>query len=232
MHVTAIVLAAGKGERLKTRIPKPLVKINSKPAIFYCLHTLNSHPGISDIVVVVNNKNQQAIKNKIKAYDGAGKVKNIVLGGKRRQDSVLSGLKALDKKTELVLIHDVARPFPDRLLITRVIAEARKCGAAIAGIPVKSTLKKVKGKGQLLIEKTIDRDGLWEIQTPQVFSKEIILKAYNKFQGVPVTDDSSLVEKLGHPVRIVKGSISNIKITTPEDLILAEAIAKVFKLCA
>lgn len=229
MHVTAIVLAAGKGERLKTRTPKALVKINSKPAIFYCLRALSSHPEIADIVVVANSKNLQAIKNKIKAYEGAGKVKNIVIGGKRRQDSVLSGLRALDKKTELVLIHDAARPFPDRTLLTRVIAEAKKCGAAIVGVPVKSTLKRVKGRGQLLIERTIDRDGLWEIQTPQVFSKEIILKAYNKFKDIPVTDDSSLVEKLGHPVSIAKGSISNIKITTPEDLLLAEAIAKVFK---
>jgi len=227
MYVTAVVLAAGKGLRLKAQISKPLIAVNSQPLVIYCLNTLSRHPYIKDIIVVVNPKNLKDIRHKIRQYR-IGKIKDIVLGGQLRQDSVMKGLKAIDSRTELVLIHDAVRPFIDKEMISSAIKAAKICGAAIVAVPVKTTIKKIKNQKSKIkmVEKTIDRNGLWEIQTPQVFKKDLILKAYKKFGNMGVTDDASLVEKLGRQVKVVMGSYFNIKITTPEDLVLAEAIAK------
>jgi len=231
MYVTAIILAAGKGLRLKSKISKPLIKINAKPAIIYCLNTLNKNPYIKDIIVVANRKNLEDLRHEIKRYR-IDKVRDVVLGGKVRQASVLNGLMAIDNQTDLVLIHDGVRPFINKEMVSSVIKAAKTGGAAIVGIPVKTTIKSVKVskcrsvKGKFIIERTLSRNNLWEIQTPQVFKRELILKAYNKFGNTHVTDDASLVEKLGSPVKVVMGSYFNIKITTLEDLILAQVIAK------
>ncbi|MFH1640439.1 MAG: 2-C-methyl-D-erythritol 4-phosphate cytidylyltransferase, partial [Candidatus Omnitrophota bacterium] len=174
MHVTAIVLAAGKGKRLKSKSPKPLIEINSRPLIIYSLDTLSAHSGIRDIIVVTNNKNSGSIVNKIGKY-GVRKVKNIVLGGLRRQDSVQNALKAIDKRTDLVLIHDAARPFISKKMISSALKTAKKYGVAIAGVPVKATIKEVTlpvrrqaGKssshqvtGLYAVKKTLKRDNLW-----------------------------------------------------------------------
>ena len=231
MYVTAIVLAAGKGVRSKSKLPKPLIKINSKPIIICCLEILSEHPYIKDIILVVNSGNSRDIIKILKRYR-IKKIKKVVLGGKRRQDSVGNGLSAIDTRTDLVLIHDGVRPFIDKETISRVIKEAKKSGAAIVGVPVKATIKKVSCaagypvKRQFMVEGTLNRNNLWEVQTPQVFRKDLILRAYGKFKDTDVTDDASLVEKLGVKVAVIPGSYNNIKITTPEDLILAEAIAK------
>lgn len=227
MHVTAIVLAAGHGLRLKSKIAKPLILINRKPIITYCLGVFCSHPDIKDIIVVANPNNAKGIIKNIKEYR-IKKIKDVVLGGKLRSDSVKSGLRILDKKTDLVLIHDAARPFIDKDTVSKLIKKARKNGAVILGVPAKATIKKITGK--LVVEKTIERGSLWEAQTPQVFRKEIILRAHERFADIAVTDDANLVEMLGKKVGLVKGSYLNIKITTPEDLVLAEAISKNLKL--
>jgi 2-C-methyl-D-erythritol 4-phosphate cytidylyltransferase len=226
MYVTAIVLAAGKGLRFKSRLSKPLIKVNSKPIIIRCLGILSQHPYIKDIIVVANSKNSISITREIKQYR-IKKIKDIILGGRLRQDSVINGLKAMDMRTGLVLIHDAVRPFIDKDMVSSVIKEASRYGAAIVGAPVKDTVKKVKTK--FVVEKTLNRKSLWEVQTPQVFKKELILEAYERFGDIEVTDDASLVEKLGAKVKVVRGSYNNIKITTPDDLILAEAIAKNLK---
>jgi len=227
MYVTAVVLAAGKGLRLKSKISKPLIKIDSKPLVIYCLSILSKHPYIKDIVVVANRQNLEDIRNKIKRYR-IDKIKDVVLGGKLRQISVFNGLRATDNQTDLVLIHDAARPFIDKEMVSSVIKAAARYGAAIAGVPVKATIKKVRSQegGVRRVEKTIDRNNLWEIQTPQVFKKDLILKAYKKFANTDVSDDAMLVEKLRKKVSVVSGTYKNIKITTPEDLIVAQAIAK------
>jgi 2-C-methyl-D-erythritol 4-phosphate cytidylyltransferase len=219
--LSAIILAAGQGRRLKVAVPKPLVKIGAEPVIIYSLSTLNKHPDIDEIVVVLSAENQSRIVKTIKSYSFK-KIKSFVLGGKRRQDSVYNGLKKISLNADWVLIHDSARPFIDRKSVTKVIAAARKTGAAILGMPVKATIKSIKAG---LVDSTLERSNLWEIQTPQVFKKELILKAYNEYSKVNVTDDASLVEKLGKKVRIVPGSYENIKITTQEDLLFARAIA-------
>ncbi len=236
MYVSAIVLAAGKGKRFKSDISKPLVKIGAKPIIFYSLRVLSRNPEIKDIILVANRGNRKGINAVLRKYR-INKIKAVVLGGKRRQDSVLNGLKAIGRKGPgLVLIHDSARPFIDRGIISSVIRQAKRSRAAIAGVPVKATIKEVtrspgyKVTDSFIVKKTLDRGDLWEIQTPQVFKKDWILSAYQKFGGTEVTDDASLVEKSGHKVSLVKGSYFNIKITTPEDLVLAEAILKSCKL--
>ena len=223
MRVTAIVLAAGRGLRFRSKIPKPLVKINAKPIIIYSLEALNKHPLVKDIIVVVNPRNQAGIAAKLKQYR-IRKAKQIVRGGLRRQDSVRNALKFIDRRADLVLIHDSGRPFIDKKMVTSVINEAKRSDAAIVGVPVKATVKEVRSKNT--VKRTLNRENLWEIQTPQVFKRDLILKAYNKFGDKDVTDDAMLVEKLGAKVSVVMGSYNNIKITTPEDLIIARAICR------
>ncbi|MCM8796588.1 MAG: 2-C-methyl-D-erythritol 4-phosphate cytidylyltransferase [Candidatus Omnitrophica bacterium] len=221
-YVSAIVVAAGKGKRFKHHLPKPLVKINGRPVIVYALEALSRHPAIKDIIVVTNSDNKKDIKSVIEEFR-IQKIAAVVNGGRRRQDSVSSGLRYLHEKTDIVLIHDGVRPFIDRDIISRTIKKAKSCGAAIVGVPVKATIKKVK---ELTVQETIDRQWLWEIQTPQVFKKELILRAYAQFADTDVTDDAMLVEKLGVAVKVCPSLSQNIKITTLDDLIIAEAIAR------
>jgi len=223
--VSAILLAAGKGLRLNSSLSKPLIKINRRPIVFYSLSVLDKHPEIDEIVVVVNSGNQAPIAKLIKQCSFK-KTKAVVLGGKRRQDSVYNGLKAIDQSSKLVLIHDSARPFIKRELVSSLIRQAKKNGAAILAVKLKATIK--SSKADNTVAQTLARDKLWEVQTPQVFKKDLLLRAYKKYSQDNVTDDASLVEKLGKKVKIVKGSYGNIKITTSEDLLFAGLIAKRF----
>lgn len=231
MYISAVVVAAGKGLRLKSRISKPLVRINSKPLLIFSLEVLSKHPLIKEIVVVVNSANIKGIISKINEYK-INKIKNIVAGGVRRQDSVENGLKAVNSRADFVLVHDAARPCINNTMVFSVIKQARKYGAAIVGVPVKNTIKRVtrppghKVTSDYVVEETVNREKLWEVQTPQVFKKSLLLEAYDKFRG-DVTDDAMLLEKMGVKVGVVFGSYENIKITTPEDVILAEAIYKI-----
>jgi len=220
--LSAIILAAGRGVRLGTKTSKALVKINKKPLIDYSLGVFGAHPDIDEIIAVVSRDNKkQIIAAAKKAY--SKKIKAFVLGGARRQDSVFNGLKQVSSQSKWVLIHDSARPFIDRKSITKVIREAKRAGAAILGVPVKATIKKARNRAVI---QTMDRSCLWEIQTPQVFKKELLLEAYKKFSKNYFTDDASLVEKLDKKVKIVAGRYENIKITTKVDLLFAELIAK------
>lgn len=230
MNVIAIVLAAGRGSRLNSKIPKPLVKINAQPIINYSLKKLEEYPGIKEIIVVASHSNKETISRQIlKKFK---KVKEIVIGGERRQDSVANALALVDGSVDLVLIHDSARPFIDKKTLASVIAEAGISGAAILAVPVKATIKEVRivhsplsmVHGKLCVKRTLDRNMLWEVQTPQVFKRDLLVRAYKKFGRIDVTDDAMLIEKLGAKVSVVKGSYNNIKITTPEDLVFAKAI--------
>ena len=228
MFVSVILLAAGRGERFRSRTPKTLAQVNQRPLITFSLRAFCASPLINEIVVVVNQANRRAIES-IDASKKFSKIARIVLGGKERQDSVACGLKAISPEASLVVIHDAARPFVSAQLIGSLIREARLTGAAIAGVPVKATIKKVgpcAGNRRYCVQKTLVRQELWEIQTPQVFEAGLIRKAYQRFGEACVTDDAALVEKLKARVSVVEGSYCNIKITTPEDLVMAEAIAK------
>ena len=226
MYVSAIVVGAGIGERFNKKASKATALLNSRPLIVHSLGVLNKHPGIKEIIVVGNQKNIRAISGIIRRYR-INKAAKVILGGKERQNSVSNGLHAISPKADFILIHDAARPFITKGLVSSLIKEARKSKAVIAGVPVKATVKRASVLGsRFWVKETLNRNNLWEIQTPQVFSRGIILKAHSKFVNSKVTDDAMLVEKLGNRVRIVLGSNLNIKITTPEDLLIAGAILK------
>ncbi|MBI4706315.1 MAG: 2-C-methyl-D-erythritol 4-phosphate cytidylyltransferase [Candidatus Omnitrophica bacterium] len=231
MNLSTILLAAGAGKRFKSKVPKPLVSLAGKPVFIYSLQILSKLIFVRDIVVVVNSYNASEVAREIKRYR-IKKIRCLVKGGRRRQDSVLCGLNALDQSSDFVLIHDSARPFISSKMVSVAVKEACKTGAAILGVPVKATIKEIVTSlpsavaCEKIVKKTLDRSKLWEIQTPQVFKKDVIVEAYRKFGKKEVTDDASLVEKLGKGVAVVQGAYSNIKITTPEDLQIAGAIAK------
>jgi len=228
MKTEAIVAAAGVGKRLRAKTRKPYLKILRKPILIHTLQALSGSADINKIIVVVNRLDKKLCCALVKKYK-VKKIKAIAAGGSQRRDSVRNGLQLLDKDTDVVLIHDGVRPFINRQLIKESVASAKRFGACVVGVPVKATIKKVaRSPGHQItsVEKTIDRKNLWEIQTPQVFKKDLILRAYNKFGNIAATDDAMLVEKLGVQVRVVLGSYNNIKITTPEDLVIAEGLAK------
>ena len=229
-YITAVIPAAGSGVRLGTKISKPLVEIGNKPLLAYTIKALSVNPLIRDIVIAANLTNAALIESIVKRRRFK-KVTKIVLGGASRRVSVENGLRQVPDRAEYVLIHDAVRPFADQALINRVIEAALESGAAVAGVPVKGTVKKARSfmmpvthKNILIVKETLDRNNLWEIQTPQVFRKSIILKAYERNKDAFVTDDAMLVERSGAKVCIVAGSYFNIKITTSEDLVFAGAI--------
>lgn len=221
MSVEAIVPAAGSGTRMKAALPKPLLKIDGKPIIVHTLEALAKNRDIKRILVAVNKDNLNRFKKVIGRYK-IGKSLVFVSGGQTRGDSVENCLKQVSGETDLVLIHDAVRPFISPVLISRLIREAKKSRAVICGVPVKATLKRVSG--QSIVLNTLDRENVWEIQTPQVFDKALLSEAYKRYGNRAVTDDASVVEKMGQKVKVIEGSYFNIKITTPEDLILAKTI--------
>ena len=223
MFVSAIVPAAGLGLRLNRPLPKPMVSLNKKPIFIHTLNILSSHPNIKEIILVVSPDALDLAAGYLKKYR-TRKIKELVIGGPRRRDSVQNGLRQISHKADLVLIHDAVRPFIELDMISRVIQQADKSGAAILGVPIKSTVKEI-GKRRI-VTKTLRREHLYEIQTPQVFKRDLIINAYKKFPNVAAVDDASLVERLGSKVVVVFGSYFNIKITTPEDLIFARAILR------
>lgn len=224
--VVAIILAAGAGKRLKSQKVKIFARIKDKPIILFSLEVFSCHPLIDEIILVCNRKTIRQLRNLVKKRR-LSKVEHIILGGPTRRDSVANGLKIIKpEKKKFVLIHDAARPFVENCLISRLIKNVFKFDAVICAMPVKATIKIAK-KG-LFVAKTLKRDNLWEVQTPQVFRVDLLKKAFSRFGRLTVTDDATLVEKMGKCVKIVLGSYSNIKITTAEDLIFAQKLAKNF----
>lgn len=224
MKISAILPAAGLGLRIKSKIAKPLILLDGLSIIIHTLKIFEVHPLINEIILVFNFKDIPELK-KLISKSGIKKAKVIVEGGPTRRESVQNGLKHVSVDSELVLIHDGVRPFIEGEVITKAIEAAKKYGAVVVGLPVKSTIKKVK-INNLEVESTLKRDELWEIQTPQVFKKDLIMQAYNNSDGIDALDDAFLVERLGHRVTLIEGSCLNIKITTPEDLLLAQAILR------
>lgn len=225
MKITAVVPAAGRGRRLGEKKDKVFISLGNKPILFYTLKALENSKLINEIILVVGSRHLDYTKNVFLPKFQFTKVSKVISGGRTRAISVSKGLSLLSQDTDLVLIHDGARPFIDKYIIEKTIMEARRSGAAISGVPVKSTVKRVRGKK---VEETVERRGLWEIQTPQVFKKDILLRCYRKFgeNKFSPTDDAQVLERCGYKVKVVEGKSSNIKITTPEDLMLAKAILK------
>jgi len=201
--------------------PKPFVLLAGKPIFVYTIETFEKCSLIDSIIIVGHKNHLQEIKKIIKSKEFK-KIKKIIPGGKVRSRSVFNGLKELDCDTEMVVIHDGARPFVTDKTIKQSVKLCRRFPAVTTAVPVKPTIKRVNAK-TLLVKETLDRNSLWEIQTPQVFQKDIIQKAHNNNRNGNPTDDASMVERLGTKVKILLGDYKNIKITTIEDLMVAKA---------
>lgn len=223
MKARAIIVAAGKGERISGNIPKQFVQIKKKPILAYTVEKFEKCELVDEIVLVVPEDYMSFCSyNVVDVYEFK-KIKRILCGGKERQDSVYQGLSALSENTDMVVIHDGVRPFVSTQKIRESIELCEKEKAVILALPINETVKRVEDEYVLT---TLNREKLWIAQTPQVFEYKLILNAYRKAieDGFIGTDDSSLVERLGFKVKILEGEYENIKITTAEDLALAEGM--------
>ncbi|MCK5012482.1 MAG: 2-C-methyl-D-erythritol 4-phosphate cytidylyltransferase [Candidatus Omnitrophica bacterium] len=218
---------AGIGKRLKASLPKPFIELCGKPLCVHTLEVFERSPVIESVVLVGHADNLFELGNIVKQYQ-LRKVVKIVAGGETRCQSVSNGLAVLDEDTDVVVVHDGARPLVSVKTITDAVALCRDLEAVVVAVPVKSTVKKINKKN-LLVEETLDREGLWEIQTPQVFKKDILIKAHEQKKEYVSTDDAMMVEQLGVGVKVLLGDYRNIKITTQEDLTIAEAFCGFWK---
>ena len=215
-----VIVAAGTGSRMNMGINKQFIKLEGKEIIAYTIEKFYNNSNIEDIVVVVKEDESEFFKKEIlDKYN----FKNV----KKRQDSVYNGLKLLDEKCDVVLIHDGARPFVSDKIIDKSIEEAKEHKAIVVGVPVKDTIKVIDNDKNIV--DTPNRSVLWAVQTPQTFDYNILIDAYkdafkNKFYG---TDDAMLVERIGYKVKMLEGSYNNIKITTQEDLNIGSQILRV-----
>lgn len=229
-HTTAIVLAAGQGKRMQSKVHKQYLLLQDKPVLFYALKAFEDS-FIDDIVLVVGKDEEEYCRKEIIDKYGFKKVRAIIEGGKERYHSVAYGIKAIQWECNYIFIHDGARPFISREILNRVFEQVKKNKACVVGMPVKDTVKIADEAG--FVESTPNRARVWQIQTPQVFEAEVISEAYSRLlteemrllsEGVTVTDDAMVVEYfMKLPVKLVEGSYQNIKITTPEDLEIARS---------
>ncbi|MCD5390542.1 2-C-methyl-D-erythritol 4-phosphate cytidylyltransferase [candidate division NPL-UPA2 bacterium] len=226
MKVTAIVPAAGRGMRMREDISKQYLPLAGKPILAHTLLAIEHCPAIDEIILAVRESDIAYCQEEVVKKFTLKKVKEIIAGGERRQDSVYQALKRMGPNCDLVLIHDSVRPFITEEIILRTIKETKLHGAVATAVPLTDTIKQGDGGG--FVKKTLSRDELWSIQTPQGFKYSLIQKACSQAHedGFYGTDDAGLVERIGHPVKMIEGSPENIKITTPEDLIIAEAILR------
>jgi 2-C-methyl-D-erythritol 4-phosphate cytidylyltransferase len=221
MKITAIIVSAGKSSRMGLTIKKPFIKINDAPLLYYTLNKFEKSEHVLDIILVVSKEDIEFTKNKIIKKYNFKKIKSIISGGEERQDSVYNGLKACDINTEIVLIHDGARPFFNENKINELVNELKTFDGVILATKITDTIKEAK---ENIITKTVSRDYLYSIQTPQCFRFDIIKNCYENaykenFYG---TDDASILEHFNYKIKIVDGEKTNIKITTKEDLLYAQ----------
>ena len=225
ISATAIIAAGGAGLRMGLALPKQFSELAGLPLLVHTLRAVHMAPSIEEIVLVAPTAHLDYVRELTRNYR-IGKIAAIVAGGRLRQDSVRIGLAQVPAGRDIVMVHDGARPFVSVDLIERCIAKAWESGAAITAVAVKDTLKKANSEG--MIAATVDRQGLWQAQTPQAVRVELLREAFaaadrDGFEG---TDEASLVEHMGHDVAIVDGSERNIKITRPEDLLIAEGLLR------
>lgn len=227
---TAIVLAAGKGSRMKAGINKQYLNLKGRPILSHTLEVFFACPAIDEVVVVIGENDIELCDKMVLKNFNYDKPFKTVIGGQERQGSVQNGLKHVDDNAEIIIIHDGARPFITSQIIETCIEGARKYAAVSLGVPIKETVKVVDDEG--FVKNTPNRASIWITQTPQAFRHGIIRQAHELalINKINATDDAMLVEHLGYPVRMIKGDYRNIKITTYEDLVIAEALIDAKKL--
>ena len=234
---TAIVLAAGQGKRMGTKTQKQYLNLCGYPVLWHCLHTFEESAVIDDMILVTGEDQIDYCRTEFVEKYGFRKICKIVAGGAERYHSVLNGLRAMEKNAcedGYVFIHDGARPFVDEPMLERVYADVCKYEACVVGMPVKDTIKIVDDNCYAV--STPPRSSMWQIQTPQVFSASLICYAYEELgrrekelldRGIQITDDAMVVEEIcGRKVRLTEGSYENMKLTTPEDLEIAETFLR------
>lgn len=225
MKTVAVIAAGGSGKRLGADISKQYLSLGALPVVVRTLDVFARVDAVNEIIVVVPERDLEFVREKIVEEYSIPKIGVVVAGGPQRQDSVANALAALTDPCDIVVVHDAVRPFVTSTMITDVIEEASKTGAASIGVRAKDTIKETDDKR--LVKATVPRHNLWLTQTPQAFRYDLLVHAHAraKEESFYGTDDASLVERLGVPVRMVAGSYENIKITTPEDLRIARALA-------
>ncbi len=213
--VAAILVAAGRGERAGSDIPKQFLMLEGRPLFIHALAVLAASPRIARTTVVVPHGWEQQAEDMVRAAQLPLHAVKIVAGGARRQDSVSEGLRTLGTEA-LVLVHDAARPCLSASLVDRTVDASRHCGAATAALPITDTVMRAATPAPVIV----DRTGLWAVQTPQVFEAELLRAAHARArqQGIESSDDGTLVLGLGHELRFVPGDWWNIKVTTPKDM--------------
>ena len=225
--VSAIVLAAGSGSRMRSKTAKQFISVGEYPLIYYALKTFEASI-VDEIIVVTRKEDIEYLKKEIVERYHFTKVRRIVAGGKERYDSVEYGIKACDKRNKIIMIHDGARPFITNKMILDSISATRRYKACTVAVPVKDTIKVVDNAGFGV--STPDRSTLYQIQTPQTFDRDLLLEAYDRLRASgdrDITDDTMIVERyIDQKVKIIEGSYENIKVTTPEDLLVATALLK------
>jgi 2-C-methyl-D-erythritol 4-phosphate cytidylyltransferase/2-C-methyl-D-erythritol 2,4-cyclodiphosphate synthase len=218
MYVSAIIAAGGRGVRLGAAEPKQLLTIAGRPMLEHSVSLLQEHPDVNELIVALP---QELLLEPPAYLLNTSKPLRVVAGGTRRQDSVAAAFRLVSERAAVVVIHDAARPFASADLVTRTIAAAAESGAALAALKARDTVKQVFGG---VVNATLDRQTIFLAQTPQAFRRDVLRDAL-AMTG-EATDEASLAERAGHAVRIVEGEASNIKVTTPEDLVIAEAIGR------
>ena len=220
---TAIILAAGKSERMGGGVDKAFLSLVNKPMVAWSLMAFEKCPDIDRIVLVVRKEQLIASKAVVKMF-GISKIDKIVAGGSKRQESVDAGVKACDLDTRYVVVHDAARPLVTPALVSEVVAAVKRTAAVTVGRPVTDTVKLCE-KGSV-VTKTLDRDRLWAVQTPQAFQLKELRAAYKALGKTEISDDCMAVELNGGAVRVVENRKPNVKVTYPEDLELAATLLK------
>ena len=221
MKVGAIIPAAGRGKRIGASVPKQFLEIQGKPLLHHTLTVFASCKLIDYVVLVMPQADVDEMgEDWLNKYDI---VREVVVGGEQRQDSVYNGFNSLEEGTDIVVVHDGVRPFTTPQMVTATVEAAQQHGAAITAIPVSDTVKQAADG---FVKQTVSRDGLWRVQTPQAFQCGLLQQAFKKAKKDSYygTDEGSLVEYLGERVKIVPGSELNIKITRKEDLVLGESL--------
>jgi 2-C-methyl-D-erythritol 4-phosphate cytidylyltransferase len=228
MFTSVIIPAAGAGERMGASVSKQFLSLQGKPILIHTLERFQMCGAVNEIIIAVQPSTRQQVEFLVGEFN-LSKAAKIVEGGRRRQDSVSNALSRIDPRAEIVIVHDAVRPFIQQKAILESIEKAKVHSAAVVAVRVKDTVKVGNDEGRF--ERTLDRSVLWSAQTPQTFTRQLLLDAYEKAgrENVEVTDDASLVERLGIRPAIVEGSFDNIKITTPDDLEFANMLAKRFR---
>lgn len=223
--VCTLIPAAGKGSRMAHSVKKPYLKLAQKPILAHTIQRFEQNSAVDAIFVIVDRDDFSACHADVLYPYRFTKVQELVEGGETRQMSVYNGVRALSADVDFVIVHDGVRPFVTDEIIFACLTAADEYGAAVAAVPVKDTIK-VANQDSFIVGTPV-RDQLWAVQTPQVFRKSLLEEAHQAAQArqLIATDDASLVEQLGFPVKLVKGSYANLKITTPIDLQVAEVLS-------